>query len=73
VENAEKRVPEGGALLPNACSIAPPKKAQLRAPLSPLQMLLFCAKTIMFSVWLLGFSHHYNMPNNYKGSHLAYI
>ena len=23
--------------LPNACSLAPPKKAQLRAPLSPLQ------------------------------------
>ena len=23
--------------MPNACSLAPPKKAQLRAPLSPLQ------------------------------------
>jgi len=33
----EKRVPVGGAFLPNACSLAPPKKAQLRAPLSPLQ------------------------------------
>jgi len=30
-------VPVGGAFLPNACSLAPPKKAQLRAPLSPLQ------------------------------------
>ena len=33
----EKSVPVGGAFLPNACSLAPPKKAQLRAPLSPLQ------------------------------------
>jgi len=31
----EKSVPVGGALLPNVCSLAPPKKAQLRAPLSP--------------------------------------
>ena len=31
----EKSVPVGGAFLPNACSLAPPKKAQLRAPLSP--------------------------------------
>jgi len=33
----EKSVPVGGALLPNVCSLTPPKKAQLRAPLSPLQ------------------------------------
>ena len=33
----EKSVPVGGAFLPNACSLAPPKKAQLRAPLSPFQ------------------------------------
>jgi len=35
--NHEKSVPVGGALLPNVCSLAPTKKAQLRAPLSPLQ------------------------------------
>ena len=33
----KKNVPVGGALLPNVCSLTPPKKAQLRAPLSPLQ------------------------------------
>ena len=36
-KKTEKRVPVGGAFLPNACSLAPPKRAQLRAPLSPLQ------------------------------------
>ena len=34
---SEKSVTVGGALLPNVCSLAPPKKAQLRAPFSPLQ------------------------------------
>jgi len=37
VNNIEKSVPVKGALLPNICSLTPPKKLNYKAPLSPLQ------------------------------------
>ena len=47
----EKSVPVGGAFLPNACSLAPPKKAQLGAPLSPLQTAWTSFDPYLYSGW----------------------